>query len=71
VEVLPESGLLFSTALRTTSHSRINASTAPNSLSNLCRHPFPTAFRLARLFPSTVRGPVECAHALRAFIIRE
>jgi len=57
--------------LRTTSHTRNNASTRANSASNLCRRPFPTAFLLARFFPSTVRGPVECAHALRAVIIRE
>jgi len=56
---------------RTTSHARISASTPANSASNRCRHPLPTAFPLARFFPSAVRGPVECAHALRAFIIRE
>ena len=56
---------------RITSHSRINASTGANSASSLCRHPFPTAFPLALFFPSAVRGPVECVHALRAVIIRE
>jgi len=54
-----------------TSHSRINASTGANSAPNRCRHPLPLAFPLARFFPSAVRGPVECVHALRAFIIRE
>ena len=56
---------------RPTSHSRINASTGANSASNRCRHSLPLALPLARFFPSAVRGPVECAHASRAFIIRE